>query len=193
MVEAIKDRPTIHTSAAMASEHSSDRVGCGIHSSVRLGKWSAGTNGAHGPQTRPDWAPLLCTCLRKRTSPWGKRRRFSTTRTSKRPRILSDPTTSPAVDDRSAFCLSGGLAIAVAPPAVSTSAGGASSRFTLAGFLNIPQRSTWRLYLTHPIRAYEVPNGHADDTSPIRCPPARSANTCQVDQEAGDDTWMTRA
>lgn len=114
-------------------------------------------------------------------------------RTFRRPRILVTPARCPAIDDNPALSLSGGLALTVAPPADNTSAGGASSRLTLAGFLNIPQPSTWRLYLIHPIRAYEVQNARADDTSPTRCLPARSASTCQVDQEAGDDTWMTRA
>lgn len=99
----------------------------------------------------------------------------------------------PTIDDNTALSFPGGLALTVAPPADHTSAAGASSRLTLAGFLNIPQPSSWRLYPIHPTRASELQNVPAGATSPTRCPPARSANTCQADRAAGDDTWMTRA
>lgn len=108
---------------------------------------------------------------------------------------LRNPACCTAIDDHTAPSLPGGLAHAVAPPADGrhSSAGGASSRLTLAGLLNIPPPSTWRLFLIPPIRAYEAPTGRADVTSPTRCLPARSASTCPVDQEEGADTWMTKA
>ena len=145
-----------------------------------------------GNHARLDWAPLPSHLPKDATSPGERGGAFSTTRTSQRLRILENFTCCSDIDDHTTLRLPGGLALAVAPPADNTSAGGASSRLTLVGFLNIPQLSTWRLYPIHPIHVYEALNDRADDTFPIRYLPARSANTCQVDQEAGDATWMTR-